>query len=182
MSRRGQWLAALAALLLVSSATPPAPREAPPASSALAAQPLDRGGIVRTLLAWNPRLGPVRSERIAEAVQRCGRDQELRPEVVLAVMRVESTVRPSAHSPKGAVGLMQVMPHMFEKLGLSGPLAHLETNIEAGCMLLADNIERLGEKDGISSYFWGSRIGGDGYLRRVEAVLEDLAVQLEAQG
>ena len=45
----------------------------------------------------------------------------------------------------------------------------LESNIEAGCSILAGNIRRLGERDGISAYFWGSRIRGTRYLERVLA-------------
>jgi len=41
--------------------------------------------------------------------------------------------------------------------------------VEAGCWILADNIRRLGEDDGISAYFWGSEIRGVAYLDRVRA-------------
>ena len=38
----------------------------------------------------------------------------------------------------------------------------------AGCFILADNIRRLGEARGISSYFWGRRIRGVAYLQKVQ--------------
>jgi soluble lytic murein transglycosylase-like protein len=136
-----------------------------------------RGRMVAVLLNTNPNLGPVTATRIANAVLRCGEESALPPELVMAVMLVESSARPSARSDKGAVGLMQVMPYMFEELPLPGSVAHIEANIEAGCLLLADNIGRLGEEDGISAYFWGRRIQGKGYLRRVRTVLRDLALQ-----
>jgi hypothetical protein len=63
---------------------------------------------------------------------------------------------------------MQVMPHMAEPLGLGGNLATIDANIEAGCWILADNIRRLGEEDGISAYFWGSNIRDVVYLDRVK--------------
>ncbi len=43
----------------------------------------------------------------------------------------------------------------------------IEKNIEAGCLILSDNIRRLGVEDGISAYFWGSKIRGVSYLHRV---------------
>jgi soluble lytic murein transglycosylase-like protein len=92
---------------------------------------------------------------------------DLDPDLVTAVLMVESTARPWARSPKGAVGLMQVMPHMLEPLDLAGNAATIESNIEAGCWILAHNIRRLGEDDGISAYFWGSEIRGVAYLERV---------------
>ena len=82
-------------------------------------------------------------------------------------------------SPKGARGLMQVMPHMVRPMGMVGNLSTIETNIEAGCIILADNIRRLGEADGISAYFWGSEIRGDGYLERVRAARAGLRERLD---
>ena len=96
------------------------------------------------------------------------------PSCTLPVMLTESAARPSAHSEKGAVGLMQVMPYMFRQLEIPGSVAHLEANVEAGCFLLEDNIRRLGEDRGILAYFWGSRIRGDKYLRRVHSKLPGL--------
>jgi len=64
---------------------------------------------------------------------------------------------------------MQVMPYMVEGMHMAGNLTTIESNIEAGCLILADNIRRLGEDDGISAYFWGSNIRGVAYLDRVRA-------------
>jgi len=115
----------------------------------------------------NPSLSPGAAERAGRAVVRYSAKYGLEPELVTAVLLVESTARPWARSPKGAIGLMQVMPHMMEPLELAGNAATIESNIEAGCWILAHNIERLGEDDGISAYFWGSEIRGVAYLERV---------------
>ena len=64
---------------------------------------------------------------------------------------------------------MQVMPHMASGMRIAGNLTTIESNIEAGCWILAGNIRRLGEADGISAYFWGSDIRGVAYLERVRA-------------
>lgn len=169
MSRRAHWAVILAALSLASPATSPNGGAEPARGPEF-----DRSRITEIVRATNRRLADPPAQRIADAVLRCEQDQGLAPELVLAVMTVESHMRPTARSEKGAVGLMQVMPYMFEQLGLPGPIWHLETNVEAGCFLLADNIRRLGEADGISAYFWGRRIGDDAYLHRVLAVRRDL--------
>ena len=140
-----------------------------------------RGCIVADLEAANPRLRRARAERIADAVVRYSGEHRLAPDLVVAVILVESTARPSARSHKGAIGLMQVMPHMFKQLGLRGNAAHIETNIQAGCMLLADNIRRLGEDSGILAYYWGRDIRGQAYLERVRAVRRSLATRLAAR-
>jgi hypothetical protein len=106
--------------------------------------------------------------RVIEAVLRSSRRHGLDPFLVIAVLLVESDARPWAISEKGAVGLMQVMPYMAEKLPLAGNLTTIESNVDAGCFILADNIRRLGEAKGISSYFWGRRIRGVAYLEKVQ--------------
>jgi len=120
-------------------------------------------------LEWaNASLSPNQIQRIAAAVMRYSAKYGLDPLLVTQVLWVESGARPWVRSPLGAVGLMQVMPHMAEQLELAGNLATIDTNIEAGCWILADNIRRLGEEDGISAYFWGSDIRSVVYLDRVK--------------
>ena len=123
----------------------------------------------RSSASANPHLSTAERERIGRAVLRSSGNYRLDPQLVTAIILVESGARPWALSPKGAVGLMQVMPHMTETLMLAGNLTTIESNVEAGCSILADNIRRLGEDDGISAYFWGSEIRGVAYLDRVRA-------------
>jgi soluble lytic murein transglycosylase-like protein len=130
--------------------------------------------IVRRLDQLNPHLTDPQLERIRAAILRYSEKYSLDPLLVTAVIEVESAGRPWARSPKGALGLMQVMPYMVNPMGLAGNPSTIETNIEAGCMILADNIRRLGESDGISAYFWGSDIRGVTYLNRVRAARDRL--------
>ncbi len=120
-----------------------------------------------SLMRANPSLGFEERGRILDAIDRYSDEYELDADLVMAVMLVESGARPWAHSPKGAVGLMQVMPHMMRPMDLAGNLATIESNIEAGCFILSNNIRRLGLERGISAYFWGSRIRGVAYLNKV---------------
>ena len=134
-----------------------------------AAAQYDSTRVAAILQSVNPALSDDELRRIGGAVMRSSDAYRLDPQLVTAVMLVESSARPWVRSPKGAVGLMQVMPYMVEGMELAGNLATIESNIEAGCAILADNIRRLGENDGISSYFWGSDIRGVAYLDRVRA-------------
>jgi soluble lytic murein transglycosylase-like protein len=138
--------------------------------------------VVAALRAKAPRLDPSLSNRIGDSVARCQREQSLAPDLVLAVLMQESSGRPGARSPRGAIGLMQVMPYMYEELALPGSVSHVEANIEAGCRLLADNIRRLGEEDGISAYCWGNTVGNDHYLRRVQKLRRDFRPYLAPDG
>jgi soluble lytic murein transglycosylase-like protein len=136
-------------------------------------------GVIAALSALAPRVDAALYLRIADSIARCEREQALAPDLVLAVMLRESSGRPGARSHAGAIGLMQVMPHMYEELAMPGSVSHVEANIEAGCRLLADNIRRLGEEDGISAYCWGNVVGNDGYLRKVQKMRRDLRPYLD---
>ena len=125
------------------------------------------GALEQSLALANPSLSSGERFRIVAAIDRYSSQYRLDPDLVMAILLVESGARPWARSPKGAVGLMQVMPHMMRPMGLAGNLATVESNIEAGCFILAHNIERLGVEKGISAYFWGSRIRGVAYLEKV---------------
>ena len=62
---------------------------------------------------------------------------ELTPELVLAVIDVESNFDQYAVSVAGALGLMQIMPFWREEIGRPGDnLLHLNTNLRYGCAIL----------------------------------------------
>ena len=122
----------------------------------------------------NPHLQQSQIERIRTAVLRSSERHALDPTLVVAMMKVESTIKPGARSPVGALGLMQVMPYMIRPLDLAGNPSTIEANIEASCTILSGNIRRLGEDNGILTYFWGSTIRGTGYLEKVRAAQESL--------
>jgi hypothetical protein len=161
-------LALLASTLLSGRA--PADGPGAPAGGALGVDV--SADITRRLDELNPHLTDAQIARIREAILRYSQLYSLDPLLVTAVIEVESAARPWARSPKGALGLMQVMPYMIRPMDLAGNASTIEANIQAGCMILAGNIRRLGEEDGISAYFWGSDIRGVTYLNRVRAARE----------
>ena len=61
----------------------------------------------------------------------------LEPELVLAVIEVESNFDRYAVSVAGALGIMQVMPFWREEIGRPNDnLIHLDTNLRYGCTIL----------------------------------------------
>ena len=62
---------------------------------------------------------------------------ELPPELVLAVIEVESNFDRYAVSVAGALGLMQIMPFWLEEIGRPNDnLLHTDTNLRYGCTIL----------------------------------------------
>jgi soluble lytic murein transglycosylase-like protein len=61
---------------------------------------------------------------------------QLPPDLVLALIEVESRFDRWAVSPAGAVGLMQVMPFWPRELGVQNQLVRVDSNIRMGCEIL----------------------------------------------
>jgi soluble lytic murein transglycosylase-like protein len=76
----------------------------------------------------------------ATQIQRVARQSAVDPALVHAVIAVESGYDPSARSPKGALGLMQVMPQTARRYGVSDPARSAEINLRVGTRYLSDLI------------------------------------------
>lgn len=72
--------------------------------------------------------------------------QGLRPDLVRAVVQVESGYDPRALSPKGAMGLMQLMPRTAANLGITRPFDPGE-NIKGGTRYLRQLLDQFGDNE-----------------------------------
>ena len=78
---------------------------------------------------------PASSISITEIVEKAARDNKVDPLLVHSVIQVESNYNPYAVSPKGAQGLMQLMPPTARGLGVTDSFDPRQ-NIEAGVRYL----------------------------------------------
>ena len=78
--------------------------------------------------------------RFSRFIQAAAKQYRLDPELIKAVIKVESDFNPSAVSKKGAMGLMQLMPDTAEEMDVASPFEPAE-NIQGGSRYLRKLID-----------------------------------------
>jgi hypothetical protein len=109
--------------------------------------------------------GPGGADMRALAVA-AARRHGLEPALVLAVARVESGLHPDAVSPKGAQGLMQLMPKTAASLGVEDPFDPTQ-NLDGGARHLGSLLQRY---DGDVAKALAAYNAGEGAVARHRGV------------
>ena len=120
---------------------------------------------------YNPRLDNLTAYKYSCKIYECS-EPPVTPELLTALIVVESSANHIAVSNKGAIGLTQVMPTIWkcEAQELLNPYR----NIEIGSKILKQYMDRYGVKGGLSSYNSGRKNRSLRYARYVLTVAENL--------
>jgi soluble lytic murein transglycosylase-like protein len=107
-----------------------------PAVSVVRADPLT-GRLVRAVVRTRSSVEPAAtpSAPLTETVDRIAHQNQLSPRLVHSVIQVESNYNPNAVSPKGAQGLMQLIPSTARRFGVSNAFDPSD-NIQGGARYL----------------------------------------------
>ena len=116
------------------------PESATPVSTKTYAVPKAEG-VRATRYAASDR-GRQYDDLISEHSKRNG----VRSDLVRAVMQVESAFNPNARSPKGAMGLMQLMPSTMRQFGVINAFNPAE-NVRAGVAYLRELLNRYSDNE-----------------------------------
>jgi soluble lytic murein transglycosylase-like protein len=102
----------------------------------------------------DPKASPAAA--IPEMVNKAAVAYNMDPSLIAAVIKAESGGNPRATSPKGAMGMMQLMPATAKDLGVTDPYDPLQ-NVMAGTRYLKTLLSRYdGDRDlALAAYNWG---------------------------
>ncbi len=84
----------------------------------------------------------VKDPQVAKIIQKNAKQHGVDPKLVQAMIRQESGFNPTAISPKGAMGLMQLMPETAASMGVEDPF-DVEQNIKGGIRFLKICLNRF---------------------------------------
>jgi soluble lytic murein transglycosylase-like protein len=111
------------------------PAQAQSAAGQAARRSPPQSGAFRNSLKQPVKINQVNQRRYAPPIERIARQHQLEPALVHAVISAESGYNPNAVSPKGAMGLMQLMPGTAQRFGVNDPFDP-EANIRGGVRYL----------------------------------------------
>lgn len=137
---------------------------------ATAADPSELNRQQAAVAYWLARRYKVAPEPVSRLVQEAwavGKQANMDPTLILAVMAIESSFNPFAQSPVGAQGLMQVMTRVhdnkYEAFGGQHAAFDPVTNLRVGVQVLKECIQRAGSVEGgLKFYVGAANLDADG--------------------
>jgi soluble lytic murein transglycosylase-like protein len=113
---------------------------------------------------------PVQAEATAvpygSIIDKVAAEQGVNAKLVRALVQVESAYQPRARSPKGAMGLMQLMPATARQYGVADPYDPA-ANIEAGIKHLKSLLQRFPKSVALALAAYNA---GEGAVMRFNAI------------
>ena len=135
----------------LSAVSPPADAVKPePAASTTVTAAEDVPSVVRV------RKASDRARQYEPIIQKASQTYDVDPALIRAVIRAESNFKTESTSPKGAMGLMQIMPGTAKDLGIRDAYDP-QQNIMGGTRYLKSLLDRYGGDvpTALAAYNWG---------------------------
>lgn len=123
----------MAALLAAAPAAADAPALSGAPVKSVVRTDARSGRLVRKVVAPKPAVAGQPAPRMKDLIEQTAGRHEVDPQLVHSVIAVESGFNPYAVSPKGAQGLMQLMPATARRFGVANafdPAANLEAGVK----------------------------------------------------
>ncbi len=130
----------------------------------------------------SPTLAARSNSQFEPLIRQHANQQGIRPDLVRAVIQVESAFNPRALSPKGAMGLMQLTSATAKQFGVIDPFSPAE-NIRAGVSYLRQLLDRYDHDEQLALAAYNAGPGAvDKYGSRVPPYKETQDYVLKITG
>ena len=161
------------AQMLPPPAVPVVVQEAPVASSHTQAPSAAQLRVAHWLGA-KYRVSPAAIATLVVEADRLSTAYRISPNLIIAVMAIESNFHPYIQSAAGAQGLMQVMPRIHAKRyqRFGGPASAIDpiVNLTVGAEILRDCVRLRGGSDTEAlRFYFGGGAASDAYIAKVQA-------------
>jgi soluble lytic murein transglycosylase-like protein len=182
-ARLGKWIgagntepaAAAPAVSVQPAASPAAAVAAPPLPALAKPVPVSKSqAAMAQWLGTKYRVSPAAIGVLIVEADKLSKQYRLSPNLLIAVMAIESNFHPYIQSEAGAQGLMQVMPRIhakrYEKFGGKSSFIDPVVSLKVGAEILRDCVKLKGgsETEALRFYFGGGA-SSDGYIEKVRA-------------
>ncbi len=117
--------------------------------STVAPQPVQSPS--QTVIVQEARAEILRKRPFASLIRDAANRHGVADDLLHAVIQVESAYRPNAQSPRGAMGLMQLMPATASRYNVGDPFDPA-ANIDAGTRYLRLLLDSYGMRGGLAAY------------------------------
>jgi soluble lytic murein transglycosylase-like protein len=125
-------------------------------------------------------LAKAKAEQISDAVQSAATKYSLPPALLLAIISIESRFKDKAKGPRGATGLMQVVPAAHRGLLKNvKDLTDPDANVEAGSAILHGYLQSAGGDLSLALKNYGGSLA---YAQKVSMRIETFAPVVAKQG
>lgn len=129
--------------------------------------PVAEAGKVRTCDQHSPSIINAKASQYRHVIQASAKRNRVNPNLIKAVITAETCFRPNAVSPKGAGGLMQLMPATAKRFGARSRFNPTQ-NIEAGTRYLRYLLDRYNNNMSLAVAAYNAGEGNvDKYGKRV---------------
>lgn len=99
--------------------------------------------LITTIKKYQSKIKLKQAEQIATSIQKYSKIYNFPEELILALIKTESTCNPKAVSSSKCLGLMQIKPSAHsEKINKNDDLFDIDTNIRIGCQILKAYYDR----------------------------------------
>ena len=153
------------------------PQKVPPKPPPIVQPTKDLSKIIQIA---QPKIDPAVAREVSKSVEKYSKEYGFPPELIIAIIKQESSFRPMTVSKANCVGLMQINAKMHQekltKLNVKGTqIFHIDNNVHLGCLILKEYYDATGTVSGALKKYLGAT--NHGYLLAILSTYADLTIK-----